>query len=945
MKRPFRGAVVSLLLLSLPSLLHSAAQNKVILKSPKWQVAQTEHFDVYYYPGAERLLPAVTTDLEKAYSEVTKVLGFTLPYRAPFFFFLNHNSFEQNNIVEVGEGTGGVTEAFKGRFLVFNDGTQAWLEHVVTHEFTHVCQFHILYDGFWRSVRLLKSVLYPLWFMEGMSEYTSGAVDQVQEDLYLRDAVTSHTLLPLMLLHGFNHVKPHQVTLAYKTGGAAVRFIAEEYGEDKIGALLRSIADKFDMSSAIEEVLGLPMPQFDAKFREWLEEEYTEQARGLKEPEAYGRPLTKPDELYPAFDSSPTFLPDGKRFVYISDKNGYNDLFVYDLSLSRAQSLDIQKKFPSKVENIHRDGSALSVSPDGRWILFSGEREQTDYLYLYDLHRDRLKRLKLPLAVVVSPQFSPDGRTIAFVGMKDGLNDIYLCKRNGRGLRRLTDTYEDENAVRFTPDGRALVFSRESLEHNRERSYERDLWMLEIDGGRETRLTSLPGDENQPDISPDGKEIVFEGDGTGVPNLYRMSLEGRKPVQLTSVVGGNFYPAYSPDGKSILFVSHRRGEEHVYLGDLNQLPPLPEPEVRKSPAAGERPVPAHSEIASSTGTLIRFGRPYGFRASTDFFFPVLFYSSVDGLYASAYWQASEMLGNHQVQGAVTYASAFDFLNYQVLYSYLKFRPQFFVGAVGDNQNSVFYTSQGTRREDTQFAGVAYPLDRFDKAQFQLQATQRRTEYGDDPLVTFRPAGHENSVAVSFQRDVSEGRYLETTRGYRVQVNYEDSNRYLDSSTDYRDVFAQFTHFQPFHKESTFALRMFGGAGFGGDRQLFRTGGVDMLRGFGRYDADGAASRFVISNLEYRFPLLFDVNYHIWFFFPDFLFKNVYGSVFTDNGVIWNQRDDLLGQHLDDVRNSVGLGLRFEAFVLQTFPVSLEVDWAHRTRDGEDVFYFGLGPDF
>jgi hypothetical protein len=201
----------------LPLLLQTAypaAQNKVILKPPKWQIAQTRHFDVYYYPGAERILPQATANLEKAYDEISKLLGIELPYRAPFFLFLNHNDFEQNNVVDVGEGTGGVTEAFKGRFLVFNDGSRAWMEHVIAHELVHVFQFHVLYDGFWRSVRLLKSVLYPLWFMEGLAEHASGAVDQVQEDLYLRDAVTSGTLLPITQLHGFNHVKPHQVTLA-----------------------------------------------------------------------------------------------------------------------------------------------------------------------------------------------------------------------------------------------------------------------------------------------------------------------------------------------------------------------------------------------------------------------------------------------------------------------------------------------------------------------------------------------------------------------------------------------------------------------------------------------------------------------------------------------------------------------------------------------------------
>ncbi|MBI4218340.1 MAG: BamA/TamA family outer membrane protein, partial [Elusimicrobia bacterium] len=91
--------------------------------------------------------------------------------------------------------------------------------------------------------------------------------------------------------------------------------------------------------------------------------------------------------------------------------------------------------------------------------------------------------------------------------------------------------------------------------------------------------------------------------------------------------------------------------------------------------------------------------------------------------------------------------------------------------------------------------------------------------------------------------------------------------------------------------------------------------------------------------------LFDMNTHVWFIFPDFLFKNVFGSIFTDNGLIWDSRDDLNRTTVGDIRNSVGMGLRFQAFVLQTFPVTLQFDWALRTADGEHAFYFGFGPKF
>ena len=357
-------------------------------------------------------------------------------------------------------------------------------------------------------------------------------------------------------------------------------------------------------------------------------------------------------------------------------------------------------------------------------------------------------------------------------------------------------------------------------------------------------------------------------------------------------------------------------------------------------AAG--PVPGEP----STGTAItRDGRPYRLRASTDFFFPIFFYSSTDGLFLSAYWQASENLGNHQVQAAVTYASALDFLNYQVLYSYQRFRPRLTLGFLGDTQDNVFTTTRETRREDAQYGEVAYPLGRFDELSFRFLTVNRRVRFEDDDFITVRLTGRENRAGLSFRRDVSQGRYLETTSGYRLESSYDESDRSLGSSQDYRNVFLTWHHFTPALREGTIAFRAFGGSSFGRDRQVFRVGGSDLLRGFGRFDPEFAASRFAVTNLELRFPLFLDLDAHVWFFFPDFLFKNVYGSVFTDNGVLWDRSGDFLKNGFDDVHNSLGLGLRFQSFVLQTFPVSIQLDLARRTSNGEYTFYLTLGPQF
>ncbi len=910
-------------------------------------MAKTEHFDIYYVPGSEKILESSARILEEAHPHHTKALDIKLPKRSSFFLFMSHNQFEQNNVVQVGEGTGGVTEAFKDRFLVFNDGSQTWLEHVILHEFAHVCQFQVLYAGFWRSVRLIKSVLYPLWFMEGMAEYYSAYRDDPQKEMVIRDAIMSKTYIPLRLLHGFNHVKPHQVTLAYKTGNAALEYIAREYGEDKIGILLKSLAEKFDMNSVLHEVLGISLADLDEKLEEDLKEKYEEETKNLNEPSVYGEPLTQLDRIYPSFNSNPAFFPDGKSFVFISDPGGFDDVFRYDMAARRAVPLGLQKRFPHKVEGIHQGGSALSVSPDGRRVLFAGECKQRDFLYLYDSKRDKLETIKISLDGIKSPQFSPDGKTIGFIGMKGGLNDIYLWDLKTRKLTQVLETTADESDLRFFPDGKTVLFSRENPVRNEQGAFQRDLWTRSLESGSETRITTLAGNETHPAIDASGTQILFIGDAANRYEIYKMKL-GEELRQITRSIGGNFNPVFLPGQTRFLYVAFRSGQQQIYLSstdepsDVSKKPDPPYPnQVTPQINASEFNAPQ----TSTAPLIVEVSRKYRLRAGTDFFLPVFFYSSTDGLFLSAYWQASEMLGNHQIQAAGTYASALNFLNYQLLYTYLKFRPQFFVGFEGDTQENVFVTTREQRREEAQFFGFTYPLNRFDSLTARILTTQRKVQFTDDPTVTYRAQGRENVASLGFLRDLSQGRYLETTSGYRASAQVQETNDGFGSTLDYRNILLDYEHFTPAPAEGSLAFRAYGGASFGSNRQFFRTGGADLLRGYGQFDLENSASRFALTNIEYRFPIVLNANAHVWFFFPDFLFKSVYGHIFMDSGLLWNTSGDFAGKQFRDVKHSVGAGLRFQAFVLETFPISIQIDFARRTLDGEQVFYIGFGPHF
>lgn len=937
--------LLSLLLATLlgPSL-HAFGQNQVNVHNFRWKVAKSAHFDIHYTAESEPLLPSVMRYAERAYARLTRALGVEPSERTSLFLFPTHNQFEENNIVPVGEGTGGVTEAFKSRIVLFNDGTQFWLDHVVTHEFTHVLQFEVLYGGFWKSARLLKSPLYPLWVMEGLAEYGIGDIDRAEEDLYLRDASLDHALYSLFELHGFNHLKPHQVTLGYKSGASLMRFLHDEYGPDVPARLLKGMRERFDAASVASDLTHQDIRSLDARWREHLTDYYTAQAARLKlqEPGVYGARLTLPDSL-PVFNVQPVLSPDGKKLAFMTDRAGPQEVVLVDMETGVSRVLAGHQW--DALEDIHTDGRALSFSPDGRWLAFTGEKEQRDFLYLYDLKRDRLRRVRTPFEQIRSPVFHPSENKLVIVGMKNGTNDLYEITPRGKVLRRLTDSPADESDPAYSPDGKTLAFS---LEVPAGEKYERDLAALDLETLQVRLLTTLPGEETAPCFTPDGKSLVFVGDALeGVRNLYRLDVDSGRVLLLTRVIGGNDKPSISRDGSRIVFSSFRHNSEDVYVaGPALWNPPDGKAEVVLA-AQAARPVsvssaPVVPPFLSAEGGAFGFSEkvPYRFRASTDLFFPVVYYSSQDGLFFAGLWQASEHLGNHEVQGTIQYGSGQNFVDYQAQYTYKRFRPQFMIGMSGLTEYQDLEKLQ-QHRERNRFVGVVYPLDRFQSLSTRL-VTQRWEDIvrGDVPSDAF---DKNNFASFSFIRDTSTGRYLAVTDGSRFRLTENTARYVLGGTRDYNTTQAEFHRFAPTGGESALAFRSIAGTSAGVSPELFRIGGPDRLRGYSRNDLGNQASRYAIGNLEWRVPLKY-LNDAGVALFPEIAFKALYGVLFVDGGYDGTPGDRMaLGAKR--VRSSVGAGFLIPSFILQTYPLTLSADVAKRTDDGHWSWYLSLGPEF
>jgi hypothetical protein len=155
-----------------------------------------------------------------------------------------------------------------------------------------------------------------------------------------------------------------------------------------------------------------------------------------------------------------------------------------------------------------------------------------------------------------------------------------------------SDRYADKEAA-WSPDGTRLAFS---TDRGPETSFEnltfgrQTIAILDVATGLVTDLPGMVGKNITPYWSPDGKEIIFVSDRTGIPNLFKITLETGRISQLSDlltgisgITEGSPPISVSRDGKRLVFSAFdRAGWDLFAVKDPFSLPviePKAPPEI------------------------------------------------------------------------------------------------------------------------------------------------------------------------------------------------------------------------------------------------------------------------------------------------------------------------------------------------------------------------------
>ena len=154
-----------------------------------------------------------------------------------------------------------------------------------------------------------------------------------------------------------------------------------------------------------------------------------------------------------------------------------------------------------------------------------------------------------------SPDWSPKGGVIVFSTPHTGHGDIYAYDIAQSALTRVTRDPNYEGDPEYSPDGKRLVFTREegNVGH---------IWIMNSDGTQPKQLTADSGYDSSPSFSPDGTQVVFTRNVTDLKfrpgtaassEIFVIDIDGTDEKRLTNNEVADFQPSFSPDGKQILY--------------------------------------------------------------------------------------------------------------------------------------------------------------------------------------------------------------------------------------------------------------------------------------------------------------------------------------------------------------------------------------------------------
>ena len=552
----------------------------------RWKRIETPHYEIVFPRELEQEGQRVACAMERLHGPLSGNLD---ARRKRFPLILTNQGTVANGFVTLAPRKSvWFHQPMQGTFT----GSGEWFGLLAAHEGRHMVQFDAVNTGFTRiagwlageaGILGLSMFSIPLWWWEGDAVCMETALTRSGRGRIPEFGMGLRTLLqngihysyPKAYLGSYRDWTPDW----YELGYPIVAHVRRKYGPSVWSRVIRRASRwsfwPFSFSNALKRETGSGVSKV-------YEEALSELSAAQKNRPAFPKcRILNPEPAAWTNYRFPQYLNDS---TVVAQKWGLDVPWTLVVLGPEGNEKTLKQIAPLEPGGTKGSAAAGRIAwdeavPDIRWGAKSLPR-----IAVFDVLTGKTVRIAGERRFF-NPSLSPDGERIAAVEFETDMScDLVILEAgSGRQVRRMPSP---DNALiqapSWSPDGRRVVFT---FQGNKGKG----IMIFDILTG-EIREAFPPGWDGISHSVLFGRWILFSSPKSGTDNIHAVDLETGAEYQVTSVPGGAFSPQVSPDGKRLLFSCYSAGGMAVCEADFD-------------PGGWIRPSPTAADAAGYIGTL------------------------------------------------------------------------------------------------------------------------------------------------------------------------------------------------------------------------------------------------------------------------------------------------------------------------------------------------------
>ena len=254
---------------------------------------------------------------------------------------------------------------------------------------------------------------------------------------------------------------------------------------------------------------------------------------------------------------------DGKSIVF-QKTNPKEGVFCDQIFVGKVPVTDAQKFTPKMVGTGKGRSTCAYFLPDGKHIIYASTHLGAD-------------------SCPPTPDRAKYGNK--YIWPLYNSYDIFMADMSGKIVKQMTSAKGYDAEATLSPDGKKMIYCSD-------KSGDLELYVMDVQSGKEIRVTNELGYDGGAWFSPDGTKIVWRASRPKTPEaikeykellaegmvaptnmeVFVANADGSNAKQITALGQANWAPNFTPDGKHIIFCSnheYKRGFPfNMYLIDL-----------------------------------------------------------------------------------------------------------------------------------------------------------------------------------------------------------------------------------------------------------------------------------------------------------------------------------------------------------------------------------------